>query len=162
MAVFGRRYFSTINTLGAKIDWSRFPSIEEEDLEEKFVKGGGPGGQSVNKTTNAVFLRHIPTGVWVKCHESRSLVNNQKIARKLLLNKLDNTLNGEESVESQKKRIEAAKRELKREKTRAKYEQRKAEKEVAQLKMSNAQEIPDVQDHNISESDINHQVDKQK
>ena len=36
--------------------------IPEKDLYEDFVFGSGPGGQAVNKTRNAVFLKHIPTG----------------------------------------------------------------------------------------------------
>jgi len=123
-----RNLYCGLRLLGFKVDRSKFPKLVEHDLEEKFSKGSGPGGQSVNKTTNAVFLRHLPTGVWVKCHESRSLDNNRKLARKHLLSKLDNHLNGEDSVESQEKRIESWKRERKKEKTRLKYKEKQAEK----------------------------------
>ena len=41
------------------------PTLEERDLEEKFQTGGGPGGQAINKTANAVFLKHTPTGISV-------------------------------------------------------------------------------------------------
>jgi peptide chain release factor len=44
------------------------PRLDPADLEEKFVRGSGPGGQAVNKTTNAVFLKHIPTGVYAKVY----------------------------------------------------------------------------------------------
>lgn len=44
------------------IDRSRVPKLIEEDLEEAFVRGSGPGGQSVNKTANCVVLKHKPTG----------------------------------------------------------------------------------------------------
>ena len=44
------------------IDYSKFPKIVEEDLEEQFVRGSGPGGQSVNKTSNCVVLKHKATG----------------------------------------------------------------------------------------------------
>ena len=47
---------------GGAIDWSRFPQLDEHQLEERFVRGSGPGGQSVNKTANCVSLKHIPTG----------------------------------------------------------------------------------------------------
>lgn len=40
--------------------------LNEADLEESFVKGGGPGGQAVNKTNNAVWVRHVPSGIQVK------------------------------------------------------------------------------------------------
>ena len=43
-----------------------FPELDESELEEDFVRGSGPGGQSVNKTTNCVVLKHKPTGIVVK------------------------------------------------------------------------------------------------
>ena len=108
-----------------KIDKSRFPRLDPRELEEKVTLGSGPGGQAVNKTANAVFMKHIPTGLWVKCHQTRSVENNRKIARQLLLTKLDNFVNGEHSVENQKKAIDKLKLEQKKEKTRRKYEERK-------------------------------------
>lgn len=45
-----------------QIDYSRVPVLDEKDLEEGFVKGGGPGGQKVNKSTNCVYIKHLPTG----------------------------------------------------------------------------------------------------
>lgn len=106
----------------------RVPRLVEGELEESFTKGSGPGGQNVNKMTNAVFLRHTPTGLWVKVHQSRSLEQNRKIARKLLTAKLDNFVNGEDSVENQEKKIAKEKMERKKEKIRLKYAARAAEK----------------------------------
>lgn len=71
--------------------------INEDDLEEKFVKGGGKGGQHVNKTSNKVQLKHIPTGIMIQCHDQRDLHSNRKIARKLLKDKLDIHYNGDSS-----------------------------------------------------------------
>lgn len=85
------------------IDYSKVPILREEDLEEHFTRGSGPGGQAVNKTANCVLLRHIPTNLVVKCHISRTVTDNQKEARKILINKLDVLINGDLSVESQKK-----------------------------------------------------------
>ena len=45
---------------------SKLPELKEEELEERFVRGSGPGGQSTNKTNNCVVLKHIPTGIVVK------------------------------------------------------------------------------------------------
>ena len=44
----------------------QFPEVKESDLEERFVRGHGPGGQAVNQTANCVVLKHIPTGIVVK------------------------------------------------------------------------------------------------
>lgn len=44
------------------LDLSRVPELAEADLEEQFVRGSGPGGQATNKTSNAVVLKHLPTG----------------------------------------------------------------------------------------------------
>lgn len=88
-----------------KVDRSRVPQLNESDLEEHFVSGSGPGGQCVNKAINCCQLKHKPTGLAVKVHHTRSLESNRKIARELLITKLDNLFNGENSVESQKRRI---------------------------------------------------------
>ncbi|XP_044753456.1 mitochondrial translation release factor in rescue [Coccinella septempunctata] len=116
MALINKLFFLKPNTvsiffkrLKVRIDYSRVPDLKDEELEEKFVRGSGPGGQKINKTASAVCLKHLPTGIVIKCHQSRSLVENRKTARTLLLNKLDNLLNGEHSVENQKKSIEAKK-----------------------------------------------------
>ncbi|CAG8561868.1 9465_t:CDS:2 [Paraglomus brasilianum] len=69
--------------------------INEADLIETFVKGSGHGGQKINKTSNCVDLRHIPTGIRVQCQQTRSLQDNRRIARKILKDKLDNHYNGE-------------------------------------------------------------------
>lgn len=88
-----------------KIDYSRVPTLCENDLEETFVLGSGPGGQAVQKTSNCVVLRHKPTNIIVKCHMHRMTGANRKEARKILLNKLDEKLNGENSIENQLKLI---------------------------------------------------------
>ncbi|BFZ18546.1 hypothetical protein BsWGS_21584 [Bradybaena similaris] len=78
-----------------------FPELKPEDLEESFVRGSGPGGQAVNKTSNCVVLKHKPSGIVVKCHETRSLEDNRKLARQKLEEKLDQMLNGDDSFVSQ-------------------------------------------------------------
>lgn len=55
----------SIQTAGKKHGFN-LPFLNEEDLEEQFVRGSGPGGQATNKTSNCVVLKHIPTGVVVK------------------------------------------------------------------------------------------------
>ncbi|KAI1901184.1 hypothetical protein AGOR_G00057570 [Albula goreensis] len=89
-----------------KKDSLKLPALNEEDLEEQFVRGSGPGGQATNKTSNCVVLKHIPSGIVVKCHQTRSVETNRKRAREILQEKLDVFSKGEES-EVIKKRKEA-------------------------------------------------------
>lgn len=62
--------------------------VRETDLDETFVRSGGHGGQNVNKTSTCVLLRHRPTGLRVKCQETRQQGLNRYLARQLLLDKL--------------------------------------------------------------------------
>lgn len=96
-------------TKKSTIDLSLVPTLNDSELEESFVRGSGPGGQSVNKTANCVILKHIPTGIVIKCHEHRSVDQNRKSARTILINKLDNLKNGEMSVDNQRRSIESKK-----------------------------------------------------
>lgn len=61
----------------------------EADLEESFVRSGGHGGQNVNKVSTCVLLLHRPSGVQVKCQESRYQGRNRVLARQWLLDKLE-------------------------------------------------------------------------
>jgi protein subunit release factor B len=87
------------------LDFSKVPILLDEELEEEFVRGSGPGGSNVNKTSNAVVLKHKPTGIIIKCHQSRSLHKNRELAKEMLIVKLDNLLNGDLSVEAQKQKM---------------------------------------------------------
>ena len=63
--------------------------IREEDLQEEFIRGSGPGGQKVNKTSSTVVLRHLPSGVEVRCQRERSQVMNRQWARMELCDRLE-------------------------------------------------------------------------
>jgi protein subunit release factor B len=59
-------------------------SVFEEDIEESFILGGGPGGQKTNKTSNVVRLTHPPSGLQVRCGANRSREINRWLARRTL------------------------------------------------------------------------------
>jgi len=87
--------------------------VAEGDLEERFVHASGRGGQHVNKSSSCVYLKHIPTGVEVKCMETRSQSLNRFLARRYLLEKVEALAGGATA-----KDLEAEK--LKRQKARRK------------------------------------------
>jgi peptide chain release factor len=92
--------------------------IRDEDLVEKFVRSGGHGGQNVNKVATCVYLKHIPSGIEVKCQKERSQALNRFWARRLLADKLENRILGEKSAEQQ--RIEKIRRQKRKRSKRAK------------------------------------------
>ena len=85
--------------------------VEDADLEEHFVLGSGSGGQKMNKTHSAVRLKHLPTGIEVKCQKERSRELNRFFAKRLLIEKLKAHLGqttkatlAQEKIKKQKKR----------------------------------------------------------
>jgi len=85
--------------------------ISRDDLEETFMRGSGHGGQKVNKTSSTVRLKHLPTGIEVKCQEERSLTQNRARARALLCDKLEARLaaarQGQSAAAARKRRQQA-------------------------------------------------------
>jgi peptide chain release factor len=75
--------------------------IREADLLEKFVRGSGAGGQKINKTSNCVFLKHLPTGVCIKCQMDRSREMNRFLARRELCDQLDAIREGKAVAKTQ-------------------------------------------------------------
>ena len=86
--------------------------IAEADLQEWFIRGGGPGGQKTNKTSSTVCLRHKPTGLEVRCARERSQSLNRFLARRELCDKIAAKLHGEKSKRQQE--IEKIRRQKRR------------------------------------------------
>ena len=63
--------------------------VGEADLEEHFVRSRGSGGQNVNKVATCVVLRHLPSGIAVRCQQERSQALNRFLARRELLDRLE-------------------------------------------------------------------------
>ena len=76
--------------------------IREADLEERFIRSGGPGGQNVNKVSTCVWLRHRPSGIEVRVQQERSQALNRFLARRLLAAKLETQVLGRLSAERQR------------------------------------------------------------
>ena len=76
--------------------------LHERDLEEKFIRSSGPGGQRVNKTASCVYLRHLPTGLEVKMQKDRSQRLNRYYARKRLCELMEREKLGGQSPDALK------------------------------------------------------------
>ena len=124
----------------AKAEWLRQRmerlGLREQDLEESFIRSGGPGGQNVNKVSTCVLLRHRPSGLEVKVQRERSQALNRFLARRILAEKLETIRLGRASEE--RKRIEKIRRQKRRRSRRAK-EKMLAGKRLHSLKKKSRQ-----------------------
>ena len=93
-------------------------NIRESDIIERFVRSRGHGGQNVNKVSTCVYLKHLPSGIEVKCQQERSQSLNRFLARRLLVEKIEQLVMGKESEEQ--RRIEKVRRQKRRRSRRAK------------------------------------------
>ncbi|XP_009873999.1 PREDICTED: probable peptide chain release factor C12orf65 homolog, mitochondrial [Apaloderma vittatum] len=107
--------------------------LTETELKEQFVRGDGPGGQATNKTNNCVVLKHIPSGIVVKCHQTRSVEQNRKIAREILQEKVDLFYKGEASDVFKEKKASEMKKQEKKRRAKENLERKKHFKEMQQL-----------------------------
>lgn len=98
--------------------------ILKHQIEEKFIRASGRGGQKLNKTSAAVFLRHIPTGITVKCGSDRSQHLNRFLAMRRLVEQIELINSGHNPAETDKVvRIKKQKQKRKK-RSRSKYPDR--------------------------------------
>lgn len=113
--------------------------IQPDDLVEQFIRSGGHGGQNVNKTSTCVYLKHVPTGIEVKCQKERSQSLNRYFARKILADKVENQILGKQSEE--RKKIEKIRRQKRRRSKRAKEKMLEAKHHQSEKKKVRTQKF---------------------
>jgi protein subunit release factor B len=111
------------------------------DVDERFIRGGGPGGQKINKTSSTVWLRHRPTGIDVRCQDERSQASNRERAWEQLCARLEALARSAQSAARQE-------RELRRRQSRQKSRGQKArmiesKRHRASIKASRGRPEPD-------------------
>ena len=92
--------------------------ILEQDLDEHFIRGSGSGGQKINKTSSCVQLIHRPSGIEIRCQQTRSQADNRYWARRELCDRIEEKKLGEKSAKQQA--IEKIRRQKRRRSRRAK------------------------------------------
>ncbi len=105
--------------------------IAERDLVERFVLGGGRGGQKLNKTSSCVQLRHVPTGTDIRCQQTRARAVNRWLARRLLAERL---LERRRAEDSERLKLAEKIRRRKRRRTRRQRERVLEEKRLHSAK----------------------------
>lgn len=113
-------------------EWMEKLHINEDSLIEKFIIGSGKGGQKLHKTASTVYLKHIPSGIEIKCQESRSREGNRYFARVRLCEKYHAIISDEKNKEQQ--RVEKLKRQKKRRSRRSKQKMLDEKSKQGQLK----------------------------
>lgn len=106
--------------------------VKEEELEESFIRSGGPGGQNVNKVSTCVVLRHRPSGLEVRCQQERSQALNRYLARRILLRRLEAQRLGRLSEEAA--RIAKIRRQKRKRSKRAKDKMLEAKRQRGDVK----------------------------
>lgn len=91
--------------------------ISKADIEEKFIKSGGRGGQKVNKSNSGVYIRHKPSNLSVKCQKSRSQHLNRFLALRRLVEKIEAQMDNKTPCKTDaQKRIDRIRKQKKRRK----------------------------------------------
>jgi protein subunit release factor B len=110
--------------------------IREQDILEKFIHGGGKGGQKINKSASCVYLKHRPTGIEVKCQAGRSQILNRFLARRILAEKIEKKILGRLNEDIQ--RLEKIRRQKRKRSKKAKLKMLRQKKARAKVKLLRA------------------------
>ena len=113
-------------------------SVYEEDLEESFILGGGPGGQKTSKTSSVVRLAHEPSGLAVRCGETRSRETNRWLARRMLAEAILSRERGRKTAAQQARE---KKRRQKRRRSRRQKQRMLADKRAHAEKKANRRPV---------------------
>ncbi len=113
--------------------------IYEDDLEEQFILGSGPGGQKINKTSSTVFLKHIPTAITVRCGQDRSREMNRFYARRRLLEKYLEQIEKKETARM--KEIDKIRKQKKRRSRKVKEKMLETKRQRSQTKQDRNKQI---------------------
>ena len=112
--------------------------ISEDDLIEKFILGSGKGGQKINKTSSCVYLKHMPTGIEVKCQQDRSRELNRWLARRELCDRIEAQIHKIKTKKQQEKeKIRRQKRRRSRRSKEKMLQQKKLHGEKKNLRQKN-------------------------
>lgn len=106
--------------------------INERDIFESFVRSSGKGGQKVNKTSSCVYLKHLPTGIEVKCQNDRCQSVNRFLARRVLVEKIEEKILGAQSRRQQE--IEKIRRQKRKRSKRSKEKMLEQKRIVSEKK----------------------------
>ena len=132
------------------------PIILDQDIQETFLKGSGPGGQKINKTSSAVQLKHLPTGIVVKCQETRSRSQNRKTARRILGERVEEAELGDGARTRIKEQAEGKRKRSGEKKRRRKY------RALAEGQQEEGYEAREKEELAGGETEVDGQVPKQE
>lgn len=118
------------------LEKARLLNVRAEDITEQFVRGSGKGGQKINKTSSCVVVRHLPTGIEVRCQKHREQSKNRLSAYKLLILKIEDRVKGRQSQRAQA--IFKLKKQKKRRSRKSKEKMLEGKKMRAEIKQNRA------------------------